>query len=436
MTTATEPAAPLALATRMAGMTTTAIRRALDRPLHPDTISLAGGLPAPETFPVEEYRGALHRRLVDGPAAALSYGPTEGCDDLREAIAAVLPRSAATPDRLLVTNGSQQGLDLVARLLLEPGAGVVVEDPSYLGALETFRQYQPSVHAVATDADGIVPGALADLLARDRRRGGPDRLRMLYLVPTFANPTGAVMSRRRRLDVLDVCGRYRLPVVEDDAYGLLRFDDVDGSRDDETFAALDTEDLVIHLGTFSKVLAPGLRLGWVHAPAELVAPLHHLKERSDLAGAGAPQLAVADLLRHPGFLAGHLERVRAIYRSRRDAGVEACRAHLDDGVGLRVPHGGFFVWASTGGVDTTALLHEALSAAPAPGEGPVAFVPGAGFHVGPPPGDTFRLSFSACPPAMITEAVRRLGVVLARVRGDVAGDLHAPRVGRLRTVVT
>lgn len=429
MTTATVPTAPLPLAGRMAGMTTTAIRRALDRPLHAGTISLAGGLPAPETFPVAEFREALHRRLVDCPTAALSYGATEGCPELRAAVADEMPRSAAVPGRLIVTNGSQQGLDLVARLLLEPGAGVVVEDPCYLGALETFRQYQPSVHAVPTDAAGIVPEALADLLERDRRRGGPHRLRMLYLVPTFANPTGAVMGRVRRLEVLAVCERHRLPVVEDDAYGLLRYDDVDGAGDRETFAALDTTGLVIHLGTFSKVLAPGLRLGWIHAAPELTAPLHHLKERSDLAGAGAPQMAVADLLRQPGFLAAHLDRVRALYRTRRDAVVEACREHLDDDVTLRIPHGGFFVWAGTGGVDTTALLHEAL--APDPAAGPVAFVPGAGFHVGPPPGDTLRLSFSACPPAAITEAVRRLGVVLARVRAEAV-----PGVGRLRPVRT
>ncbi|MDL5159776.1 PLP-dependent aminotransferase family protein [Actinomycetospora termitidis] len=412
------------LATRMHGMTTTAIRRALDRPLRADTISLAGGLPAPETFPVDEYRAALHRRLTDTPVDALAYGSTEGCVELRTAIAELIPRAAAGPDRLLVTNGSQQGLDLVARLLLDPGAGVVVENPSYLGALETFRQYQPRVYPLASDAEGLLPAALSEALRRDRGPGGPNRLRMLYLVPTFANPTGAVTSRRRRLEILEVCERHRLPIVEDDAYGSLRYDDVDGAGDAETFAALDTSGLVIHLGTFSKMLAPGLRLGWIAAAPELVRPLHHLKERSDLASAGAAQLAVADLLREPGFLAGHLERVRDVYRARRDAMVAACATRLGEAACLRVPGGGFFVWLTTGGLDTARLLHEAL--APRDG-GPVAFVPGAGFHVGDPPRDTVRLSFSACPPERIAEAVRRLGAVLdlARAEGDDAAAVSA-----------
>ena len=421
MRMATVAPAPVPLAGRMDGMTTTAIRRALDRPLQVDTISLAGGLPAPETFPVDEYRNALHRRLVDTPAEALSYGPTEGCAELRASIAELMPRSAAVPDRLLVTNGSQQGLDLVARLLLEPGAGVVVEDPCYLGALETFRQYQPRVRPVATDDEGLVPEALADVLRQDRRRGGPNQLRMLYLVPTFANPTGAVMSRRRRLEVLETCARYRLPIVEDDAYGLLRYDEVDGAGDAETFAALDTSGLVIHLGTFSKMLAPGLRLGWISAPPELVMPLHHLKERSDLAGAGAPQLAVADMLRAPGFLAAHLTRIRAIYRGRRDAVVTACKTQVGEQLRMRVPHGGFFVWASTRGIDTSLLLHDALTAPSGSVGGPVAFVPGAGFHVDAPPGDTLRLSFSACPSATLQEGIRRLGVVLDRAGSRLDG---------------
>ena len=414
MRMATVPSVPVSLAERMDGMTTTAIRRALDRPLHIDTISLAGGLPAPETFPVDEFRAALNRRMVDSPAEALAYGPTEGCAVLRDAIAELMPRSAAEPDRLLITNGSQQGLDLVARLLLEPGAGVLVEDPSYLGALETFRQYQPRIHPVAADDEGLLPEALDEILRRDRRPGGPRQLRMLYLVPTFANPTGAVMTRRRRLEVLETCARYRLPIVEDDAYGLLRYDDVDGAGDTETLAALDTSGLVVHLGTFSKMLAPGLRLGWISAAPELVTPLHHLKERSDLASAGASQLAVADLLREPGFLAAHLAGIRAVYRARRDAMVGACRAQLGQQLSMRVPHGGFFVWAGTRGIDTSLLLHDALKAPSGPEDGPVAFVPGAGFHVDAPPGDTLRLSFSACPAATIHEGVRRLGLVLGR----------------------
>nr|WP_281371593.1 PLP-dependent aminotransferase family protein [Petropleomorpha daqingensis] len=334
-----------------------------------------------------------------GARRALQYAPTEGDPALRALVAARmtargLPTAA---DDLLVTTGSQQALTLVTTALLDPGAVVAVEEPTYLAALQCFALAGARVVPVASDDDGLDPEALEAVFARERPA-------LLYLVPTFANPTGRTLPAERRAAVVALAARYGVWVVEDDPYGELRYR---GTPEPPLAGFPGAEDRVLHLGSFSKIASPGLRLGWLRAPAPLRGPLGVAKQAADLHTSTIDQAAAAEWLATVD-LDAHVRRLCAAYRERRDAMVGALPAALPAGSTWSDPDGGMFVWARLPGeVDTAELLRTAL-------EHDVAFVPGAPFYAGTPDRATLRLSFTTNTPEVITEGITRLGRALRR----------------------
>ena len=352
-----------------------AIRDILHVTERPDVISMAGGLPEPATFPVAELQEAMAAEL--GPEA-LQYSATAGFGPLREWI------NPADPERVVVTAGSQQALDLVARAVLEPGDVVALADPAYVGALQCFRLAGATLAPIPSDADGMVVEALADV-----------RPALVYVVANFNNPTGATLSLERRRALVDLAERHGFWIVEDDPYGALRW-----SRHALPSMATLSE-RVIALSTFSKTLSPGLRVGWAVAPPALRADLVVVKQALDLHTSTLAQRAAWRVVTTPGFMGPHLERLRALYAERAGALDSALRAHLGDALQWNRPDGGMFVWAESD-FDTTPLLARAV-------EHGVAFVPGSAFAVRR--GDhahALRLSFATVPPEELEEGVLRL----------------------------
>ncbi|WP_205751740.1 PLP-dependent aminotransferase family protein [Cryptosporangium phraense] len=376
----------------------------LDRP---EVLSFAGGLPAPELFDLDGVRAAFDA-VLSGPQArlALQYAPSEGNPALRALIGDRLTaRGLPTgPDGLLVTTGSQQALTLVATALVDPGAVVAVEEPTYLAALQCFQLAGARIVTVPGDDDGVDPDALADVVRRHRPA-------LFYTVPTFANPTGRTLPESRRAAVARLADETGLWVVEDDPYGELRY------RGAPIPPLASFSARVLHLGSFSKIGAPGLRLGWVRTPASLRPALVVAKQAADLhtstidQAAAAAYLAATDLDRH-------VERLRDAYRERRDAMIGALASTLPEGSRWTDPDGGMFTWVRLpDGRDAAALLPVALAH-------DVAFVPGAPFYATTPDRATLRLSFTTTTVDEIREGVRRLGVALAqRDAGAEVGTL-------------
>jgi 2-aminoadipate transaminase len=384
----------LRLAARLRGVRSSPVRDILALTEQPGVISFAGGLPAPELFDASGLRAAF-AAVLSGPAAgrALQYSTTEGDPALRSALAARLCDRGlvTTAEQLLVTSGSQQALTLVATVLLEPGDAVLVEEPSYLAALQAFQLAGAEVVPVPCDDHGLDPDAVAALAARHGAR-------LLYTVPTFQNPTGRTLPLARRTALVEVAARAGLWVIEDDPYGELRY----AGEPEPALASLPgAEDRVLALSTLSKVAAPGLRIGWVRAPQALRRPLTVAKQAADLHSSTVDQAAAARWLAVVD-LEAHLRVLREAYGARRDALLGALAAALPPGSVHNRPEGGMFVWARLpDGWDADRLLRRAL-------ERDVAFVPGAPFFAGPPDRATLRLSFTAHPPAEIAEGLRRL----------------------------
>lgn len=384
------------------GIRSSAIRDLLKLTVQPDMISFAGGLPAPELFPAEEISAAGEQAVAEAPLAALQYGPTEGFAPLRELVAGWLGRLgvAAPPDQILVTSGSQQGLDMLGRLLIDPGAPVAVEEPTYLGALQAWQTCQPRYLPLPVDDEGLDVEALEALLA------GGARPRFLYVVSCFQNPTGVTLAPARRQRLIEIAARYDLAIVEDDPYGELYYE---GERT-TPLAALDIAahgELrhVVYLGTLSKLLAPGLRVGWIAAPRALHERLVMLKQGIDL-HTGSLAQAVGYYACRDGLLDRHIPRLRAVYGERRDAMLAALAAAMPGGVRWTRPTGGMFLWLTLPeGSDSQALLGRAI-------ERRVAFVPGQPFHPSGGGANTMRLNFSHSPPAQIVEGVGRLAAAL------------------------
>ncbi|MGW6539080.1 aminotransferase-like domain-containing protein [Streptomyces sp. NPDC055051] len=381
------------VASRLGNVASSPVREILALTARPEVISFAGGLPAPELFDIEGIKAAYEAVLTDNPRAALQYSTTEGDPALRRAVAARLDaRGLPTdPDDLLVTTGSQQALTLLATALLEPGSVVLVEDPCYLAALQTFGFAGARVVPVPTDDDGIVPEALDEIAAREKPA-------LLYIIPTFQNPTGRTLPAERRAAVAEAAARHGFWIAEDDPYGELRFE---GEPVPNLARHPAAADRTVLLGSFSKVMAPGLRLGYLRAPAALRRACVIAKQAADLHTSTVDQAAAARYLRDSD-LDAHVAGVRAAYRARRDAMLGGLPAALPEGSRWNRPEGGMFVWATLpDGHDATALLATAIGH-------DVAYVPGAPFFSGTPDQASLRLSFTTHAPDEIAEGLRRL----------------------------
>ncbi|MEV7816284.1 MULTISPECIES: PLP-dependent aminotransferase family protein [Streptomyces] len=392
------PVPPPAVASRLANVVSSPVRDILSLTARPEVISFAGGLPAPELFDVDGLRAAFDRVLADDPRRALQYSTTEGDADLREAIAQRLTARALPTDAddLIITTGSQQALTLITTAVLEPGDVVLVEDPCYLAALQTFGFAGARVVPVPTDDDGIIPEALDDIAAREPAK-------LLYLVPTFQNPTGRTLPAARRAAVAEAAARHGFWIVEDDPYGELRYD---GEQVPWIAASPAASDRTILLGSFSKIMAPGLRLGYLRAPAAIRRSCVIAKQAADLHTSTVDQAVAARYLRDSD-LDAHVRTIRDAYRERRDALLGGLPTALPFGSRWNHPAGGMFVWVSLPeGHDATQLLRVAISHE-------VAYVPGAPFFAGTPDPAALRLSFTTHSPEEITEGLRRLAKTFA-----------------------
>jgi 2-aminoadipate transaminase len=388
------------------------VRELLKLTEQPDIISFGGGLPAPDVFPVKEFQAACQRVLDEKGPAALQYGPTEGYLPLRDMIARHTSRYGikARPENVLITSGSQQALDLIGKLLINPGDRILVEAPTYLGALQAFGMYHADYVGVPMDADGLQTDELDDAL-----RAGP---KFMYILPNFHNPAGVTLALERREKLVALADRHGVPIVEDDPYGQLRFEgkhispllvldrETRGMKNDNGYSLGN----VIYLSTFSKTLAPGLRLGWVVAPAEVIAKLVQLKQGTDLHTSTFTQIVAFEVARG-GFLDRHVRHIRQVYQERRDVMLKALEQNCPPGVTWTQPQGGLFLWARLPhGMNAVHLLEAALKQK-------VAFVPGSAFFA---PGTAepaeaaryLRLNFSNAHPDMIREGIRRLGAVI------------------------
>ncbi|MGW4646156.1 aminotransferase-like domain-containing protein [Kitasatospora sp. NPDC004289] len=385
-------------ASRAASVAPSAVREILALTARPEVVSFAGGLPAPELFDVAGLRAAFDRVLAETPDQALQYSTTEGDPALRAAIAERLTeRGLATgAEDLVVATGSQQGLTLLITALLEPGDVVLVEDPCYLAALQAFAFAGARVVPVPTDEQGLVPEALEEVVAAERPK-------LLYLVPNFQNPTGRTLPAERRRRVAELAGRYGFWIAEDDPYGELRFD---GEPQPWIVGLPGAEDRTVLLGSFSKVLAPGLRLGYLRAPAALRRACTVVKQSADLHTSTIDQAAAARYLRDAD-LDAHLAKITAAYRERRDALLAGLPKALPPGSSWNRPEGGMFLWVTLPeGYDATELLATAV-------RHDVAYVPGAPFHAVDPDPRTLRMSFTTHSPEEIEEGLRRLAAAFA-----------------------
>jgi 2-aminoadipate transaminase len=375
---------------RAAQLQSSFIREILKITQRPDIISFAGGLPSPATFPVDAMKIAFDKVLTNQGKTALQYGPTDGYAPLRQWIADSLS-SANTkilPEQILMTSGSQQALDLVGKVLIDEGSRVLVETPSYLGALQAFSVYRPEFVSVETDDHGLVPHSVTE---------AGEGARLLYALPNFQNPTGRSLSIERRQELVETCARLRLPLIEDDPYGALSY------RGEPLPKMLTMNpDGIIYMGSFSKILTPGIRLGYVVSPLALSRRLELAKQASDLHTSQLTQMMVYEVIKD-GFLDTHIPTIRTLYGNQCQAMLNAMNEFFPPSVNWTKPEGGMFIWVTLPQqIDAMALLDEAIAAK-------VAFVPGAPFYANNPETNTLRLSFVTVPPEKIREGIATLG---------------------------
>jgi 2-aminoadipate transaminase len=384
------------LARRAEKMNPSVIREILKVTEAPGIISFAGGLPSPRTFPVGEFAAACEKVLRDDGAAALQYATSEGYGPLREMVAAMLPWDVQ-PQQVLITTGSQQALDLVAKVLVDAGSRVLVETPTYLGALQAFAPMEPQVESVASDDEGVLAD---DVVAK------AEGARFLYLLPNFQNPTGRTMTEARRAAVAQAAARCGLPIVEDNPYGDLWFEQAPPAPLTARHPAG-----CLYMGSFSKVLAPGLRLGFIVAPQHLYPKLLQAKQAADLHSPGFNQRVVAEVMKD-GFLDRHVPTIRALYKSQRDAMLAALQREMQGvDVTWNSPDGGMFLWLRLPpGSDSTALLPLAVQQG-------VAFVPGATFYANDADPRCMRLSFVTASKEEIDRGIAALARVVREHTG-------------------
>ena len=393
-------------ADRLNNVETSAIRELFKLLGKPGIISFAGGFPDSAMFDVEGIREASNAALAKDPGAALQYGATEGFNPLREQLAAFMAQKGAkdvAPDQLIVTTGSQQALDLLGKTLISPGDKVIVEGPTFLATIQCFRLYGAELVSAPIDGDGVQTDKLEHLIAEHKPK-------FVYLIPTFGNPSGAMLSAERRKRVLELAVKYNTLIVEDDPYGDLYF----GEAPPPSLLAMSplvegSRELLVHCGSLSKVLSPGLRVGWMIGPAELLAKATMCKQFSDAHTSTFAQATAAEYLK-AGRMPATLDKVRSVYAQRAQTMGDALRRELGDAVSFVQPQGGLFVWARLTGAggkpaDGNAFAKQAI-------EQGVAFVPGVPFYASDADPATLRLSFATADVAKIEEGVGRLGRAL------------------------
>ena len=392
---------PPRLARRVARLRPSTIREMLKVTQNPAVISFGGGLPAAELFPVEDVSAAQNRVMQTRGAAALQYSVTDGIPELRAWVATrmrVRHGVDVQPDDIVITGGSQQGLDLFARVFLDPGDVVALENPSYLGAIQAFDAYEPSYLPIDADEDGIVPEALEEAF-----RTADPLPKFLYVVPNYENPTGNTLAAERRPRIVEICARFGVPILEDDPYGELSFDGP-APRPLIDCAARGS---VTYLGTGSKIVAPGLRIAWMVIPdRELREMVVTAKQGADLHSSSYAQYVFHAYVEDADRLDAHIARIRSEYRVRRDAMIAALGREMPAHVRWNVPAGGMFLWVTVGnGIDTEDVFERAVRA-------DVVFVPGRPFYPKGERHDGMRLNFSAMPAERISDGIRRLARAL------------------------
>jgi 2-aminoadipate transaminase len=401
-------------------MASSAIRELLKLTEQPDIISFAGGLPAAEVFPVAEFDAASRRILATQGSKALQYSTTEGYRPLRELIVQKMARYGirAETDNVLITSGSQQALDLIGMILINPGDLILTERPTYLGALQAWRSYQADFITIPIDDDGLQTELLEETLC-----SGP---KFMYILPNFQNPAGVTLSLERRRTLLAMADRYGIPIIEDDPYGELRYEGehvkplvvldntaLNGRADASPNGKGIYRGNVIYLSTFSKTLAPGLRLGWIVAPNEVIRRLVMAKQGMDLHTSSYIQMLAYEVAKD-GFLDQHVRRIRQVYHERRDVMLATMERTFPPGVRWTRPAGGLFLWVILPeGYDSKVALEMAVA-------NKVAFVPGEAFHPGGDGANTMRLNFSNATPEQIETGITRLGRVLEQLLSDPA----------------
>lgn len=380
---------------RAQNLTSSTIREILKVTVRPEIISFAGGLPSPEGFPIDVLNQAFARVLESTGKSALQYGPTEGYEPLRQWVVEDLKRAGAhiDVDEVLIVSGSQQALDMLGKLFVDPGSKVLIEAPSYLGAIQSFSLFEPEYETVPTDDKGLNPDGLTDACAKDAR--------FIYVLPNFQNPTGLTLDLERRQALVKRCAELNLPIVEDDPYGELRY----AGEDEPSLLGLGRAAgaTVVRLGSFSKVLAPGLRLGYIAAPKAIISKLVQIKQATDLHTASLTQMAVYEAVKD-GFLTTHLPTVRELYKKQCGYMLQAMDDHFPESVSWTRPEGGMFIWVTLPEhIDATELLGHAIAKN-------VAFVPGAPFFAGSDAMvNTLRLSFVTVSEQKIREGIQILG---------------------------
>ena len=391
-------------AQRTQRMKGSAIRELLKFSERKDIISFAGGLPAPEVFPIDKFREGCDKALREHGAECLQYGSTDGYLPLREMIAYYATRYGmnVTADNILPTSGSQQALDLIGRIFINPGDRILVESPTYLGALQAWVAYGAEFISVPFDKDGMVTDKL-----ENRLRAG---IKFIYVLPNFQNPTGLTLSYERRLHLIELADKYGIPIIEDDPYGQLRYEGEHLPAVIVLDSQTRSQDIcysgnVIYLSTFSKTLAPGIRLAWVIAPPEIIQKLILAKQGADLHTSTFNQITAHEVAKD-GFLNDHVKLIRKVYRERRDVMLDSLEEHMPSGITWSHPKGGLFLWTTLPtNLDTKVIFKDAIKKS-------VAFVPGEVFFAEGGGHNTMRLNFSNAKPEMINEGISRLSEVI------------------------
>lgn len=387
-------------ARRMDGIKGSEIRELLKLTQQPEVISFAGGLPAPELFPVEGMQKAAQAVMQECPQVAMQYSTTEGFVSLREKIVERMKAKngiTATVDDVLITSGSQQGLDFSGRVFLDEDDIVLLESPSYLGAINAFKACSPKFIEIPTDGDGMIMEELEKVIVAN------DRVKMIYVIPDFQNPSGRTWTLERRQKFMDIINKYEIPVIEDNPYGELRFD----GESMPSLKSMDTKGLVVFLGSFSKILAPGYRIGWVCASPEILSKYVCMKQSADLQPSTVSQLEINKFMELYS-LDEHVEKIKKVYGHRRDVMLETMKAEFPEGVTYTHPQGGLFTWVVLPEyMNARELAIECI-------ENNVAYVPGGSFFPNGGHENTFRVNYSCMPDDKIIEGVKRLAAVIKK----------------------